>query len=327
MLTRLKDVPIGSIIYDPSWEWEHKTEENYSGNGEIKPVEWIVVAKNHYDNPNNSVTVISNELIGKYTFANKNDSNYRDSDIRIWLNDMFYSSFSIDFKNLVLTTKVPNVAYGDNSYITDDKVFLPSQTELGGGSSYTYDIGKDWGYFRNDSSRIARINGNIWRYWTRSPYSGNSSNVHYVYSDGGLGDYDAYIRFLGVRPALNLKSDILVKSIGKNKYEIVYNYKKTSLKTKTDIIMVFGVLVTALNTQKLGEIKLTSNDEIIAETISSLQNLFKTETDKDILMQNIEIYLAKIYIYAKETYTEEELNINECPLTTSELELIYKLCN
>lgn len=44
---QIKDLPLGSIVYDDSWMWEHKTGNNYTGSGEVKPVQWRVVSKNH----------------------------------------------------------------------------------------------------------------------------------------------------------------------------------------------------------------------------------------------------------------------------------------
>lgn len=47
-----------------------------------------------------------------------------------------------------------------------------------------------------------------------TPASSGTSYVRYVYSDGGLNNYSAYVGSGGVRPALTLKSDLLVSVPG-----------------------------------------------------------------------------------------------------------------
>lgn len=59
----LNDIAIGSIVYDPNWEWEHKPGDSYSGSGVTKPVKWIVVAKNHY--APNQIILMTEEIIAR----------------------------------------------------------------------------------------------------------------------------------------------------------------------------------------------------------------------------------------------------------------------
>ncbi|MGF7184915.1 putative repeat protein (TIGR02543 family) [Desulfitispora alkaliphila] len=154
----LSDAPLGTVIKDTN-NWEHKTGDGYTGDGEVKPVEWVVVAKNHPGYPSNSVTLISKEIIGKHIFNSPADKQWENSDIREWLNDDFYNHFSSDFKNATVTSSVYN-----NEGNTDDKIFLPSATELGG--------------------------------------------------DGGFHGSIIVTENCGVRPALNIKDDIYIKSNG-----------------------------------------------------------------------------------------------------------------
>lgn len=227
---QLKDLPLGTVIKDRA-SWEHKTGNGYTGTGATKPVEWIIVAKNHMGYPANSVTLISKEIIGKYAFddsTNREDSGGSNhwgnsgtpnatTGVRPWLNGTFYNHFSQNFKDAVLTTTVPNKVWGTGAdYTTTDKIFLPSGTELGQGSvDWTYPIGTNWGYFSSDTARIASIGGNNWSYWDRSPrsvYSDIVCNVRFsgVFFLGAV----AYKSDVGVRPALNLKSDIYVNLNG-----------------------------------------------------------------------------------------------------------------
>jgi hypothetical protein len=248
------DLPIGARVADPSWVWEFRTDNNYSGSGEVKPVTWIVVAKNNYEGLDPHVTLLAEELIGKYTFDNSTNrgSNLYGSNhwgnsgtanstrgLRPWLNSTgihsgegFYRAFSENFKTAVLVTTVPNKEWNNGStYSTQDRVFLPSTTELGDEVHYyTYRVGDVYAYFSGagDVKRVARLGGETWWYWTRSPISYQSYLVSDV-NDTGEFNYnldhsaaawgylsDVFYNIVvghGVRPALNLKSGILVSEI------------------------------------------------------------------------------------------------------------------
>jgi serine/threonine protein kinase len=237
------DLPIGARVVDPSWEWEFRTGNNYSGNGTVKPVAWIVVAKNHYYGLEPHVTLLAEELIAKHAFDNStnrgnntgsnhwgnsghpnatwgirkflNGSSYSGSDTNSY-SHTFYDAMSSDLKSSVLTTNLPNNVWKtDSSYTTTDKVFLPTSTELGDTThSRTYPIGADWSYFTGDASRVAQIAGNDIFYWTRSPVSVRSYTVRSVSSGGHfLTCRNAFYQPGGVRPALNLKSGISVSEI------------------------------------------------------------------------------------------------------------------
>ena len=235
----LGDLPIGARVVDPSWEWEFKTGENYSGWGGSKPVTWIVVAKNHYDELDGHVTLHSEELIGRHAFDNSahvrdwgynhwGESGTHSSatrGLRPWLNSTgihsgegFYRAFSESFKQAVLVTNVSNREWQSGSvYNTNDYVFIPSTTELGDSDhELTYRIGSVYAYFSGvgDAKRIALLGGEVRRYWTRSPASNyGGAFVRHVSSAGDFYDFRADNDYSGVRPALNLKSEILVSEI------------------------------------------------------------------------------------------------------------------
>ncbi len=232
----LGDLPIGTVVKDSSASWEHR-----SGNGYVfqtgdatKPVEWVVVAKNHADYPANSVTLIAKELIAKQEFdtgtnVSANGSNHWGNSgtangsigIRPWLNTTFHDLLSTNFKNNILATNVVNKSYDGLDYTTSDKVFLPSATEMGyaNATPITSEIGTSWNYFATNASRVATIFNNVntanW-YWTRSPMSVDSNQVCRVGSDGSItngcsakGNGDG-----GVRPVVNLRTDVCVTAAG-----------------------------------------------------------------------------------------------------------------
>jgi hypothetical protein len=248
--TPIGDLPIGARVVDPGWVWEYKLGVNYSDSdwagdptpqGEVKPVTWIVMAKDHYDGLEPHVTLLSGELIGQYAFDNSTGRDYKDGErgynhwgesgtanatrgLRPWLNSTgihagegFYWAFSESFKQAVLTTTLPNKEWQNGSaYSTQDSVFIPSTTELGDREHVdTYHIGDVYTYFQeaDNTKRVARIGGENWFYWSRSP---DSDYGYYVRCVLYAGEFDifldlfAYDGLYGVRPALNLKSETLV---------------------------------------------------------------------------------------------------------------------
>ena len=237
----LGDLPVGARVVDPSWEWKFRTGNNYTSEAgdETKPVTWLVMAKNHYSGLGPHVTMLSQKLIGSRDFYNKKNwfrgivvSNHwgeggegnASHGLRSWLNSTgnhsdegFYRAFSKNFKQAVLKTSVPNKDWKNGSaYSTSDNVFIPSTTELGDTEHRdTYPIGTAYAYFQgaNEVKRVAVLGGNTRWYWTRSPVPGYGTSVRTVSGAGEFYHDIATYPNRGVRPALNLKSEILVSEI------------------------------------------------------------------------------------------------------------------
>jgi len=211
----LQDLPIGARVIDPSWEWEFREDMNYTGSGEKKPVVWIVVAKNHYDGLEPHVTLLTEELIGRYAFdESKNNlgmiigkNSWETSGtataargLRPWLNSTgylgdagFYKAYSDNFKNAMLATNLSNKEWGNSvTHTTIDNVFIPSTTELGEINRYnSSEIGSTFTYFLNinDARRCAHLFGRPRWYWTRSPSITCVRSVCYVSERGKLNNY------------------------------------------------------------------------------------------------------------------------------------------
>jgi hypothetical protein len=200
------DLPIGARVVEPGWEWEYKLGLNYSDEiegdptppGEVKPVTWIVVAKDHYEGLGPHVTLLTEDLIGLFAFDDSTDRDHEYAirgynhwgesgtgnatcGLRPWLNSTgihlgegFYRTFSESFKQAVLTTTVPNKEWQNGSaYRTQDKVFIPSTTELGDKEhSVTYRIGDAYAFFTDagDEERIAMMVGDRWHETVPSIY-------------------------------------------------------------------------------------------------------------------------------------------------------------
>lgn len=130
-------------------------------------------------------------------------NNYKNSDLRKWLNNEFLDK-AFDDTSLLLTTEVDNsVASTGQTFNPDvcettyDKIFPLSYEELSN---------VDYG-FSDDYSRICefsnyadyKIGNNNKYYWTRSPYHRNNT---YLIRDNGR-YYRGYNYFVnGVSPAL-----------------------------------------------------------------------------------------------------------------------------
>ncbi len=237
----LGDLEIGDRVYDPSWQWEFRSGVNYNNpdSGEVKPVVWVVVAKNHYEGLKPHVSLLSEELIAKHAFDNsiergnlygsnhwgESGSTSADRGLRPWLNSDgvheeggFYGSFSSYFRAAVVETTVPNKTWDDGElYYTKDRVFIPSNKELGDiVHKNTYPIGTAFQYFveaENIDRQAFLGSENLW-YWTRSPSSYNESTMRRVNAGGnfvlGFGR-DAHINIGAVRPVVNVKSNLPVK--------------------------------------------------------------------------------------------------------------------
>ena len=246
--TAIGELPVGTRIADPTWTWEYRPGYSYSNEcpsilepldpGDIKPVTWIIIANDHYDIPESHVTLMAEEVIGRYSFDGTPESTRFDDykgqnhwgnsgttdsipGLRPWLNSTgsfsdegFYQAFSESFKNSIITTDVPNREWetGDH-YNTRDKVFIPSTTELGDTYHfYTYQIGRAYSYFSDANSidRAARLVNEPVRYWSRTPASYSEERIFIVCSDGHFTDVQPYYWTDGVRPVVNVRSDVIV---------------------------------------------------------------------------------------------------------------------
>ena len=168
----------------------------------VEPIKWRVLATNY---GGNKLLLAESILIGKRYDDDKN--NYKDSEIRAWLNNGFLqSAFTAAQQSSILATTVDNserstnpaahAAYwnfGNNQYACDntsDKIFLLSEKEVttsaygfaaydsyGAGNKrirVTTDFAKATGAYQDSNAGM----GGWW--WLRSPYYHIGLNVLYV---------------------------------------------------------------------------------------------------------------------------------------------------
>ena len=176
-----------------------------------EPITWNII-----NNNNGDYYLLSSVLLDAHRYA-ASSNNYKNSQIRSWLNNEFYNSAFALGANCIKTTNVDNSAAttdsNSNQYAcedTQDKVFLPSQKDYLN-ANYGFSSIKsreckttDWararGAFYYTSSDYL-YNG--W-YWTRSPYGFNSKYACLVDSDGYLNYYNVSYDRGSVRPSLSL---------------------------------------------------------------------------------------------------------------------------
>jgi hypothetical protein len=185
----------------------------------VEPIKWRILSEE-----NGKALILCQSIIANRCFDD-NSNNYKDSEIRAWLNNEFFSTaFSIDQQALINTIEVDNSAnstgYSSNSYAcenTYDKVFLLSYKEVtnasyGYYSNYdtarqkkTTDYSKATGAYTNTSN----YNGNGW-WWLRSPSSDDGNFARSVDYDGNVNYYRSYDHGVidtsdGVVPALQIQ--------------------------------------------------------------------------------------------------------------------------
>ena len=118
------------------------------------------------------------------------------------------------------------VTDGGASEIVIDKVFILSTTEVGLANENAIAEGSLFSIFTTNASRVAYMTdqgfantlstskpttvGTGWHWGLRTPYTGVTHIIRTINRDGSLIDGGSYNGYVGVRPALNLASDILV---------------------------------------------------------------------------------------------------------------------
>lgn len=154
--------------------------------------------------------------------AHSSDVNdYGNSTIHSYLNNGFLAMFDADIQSAIKQVKVPyrsgsgtskTVTSGENGLSA--KIFLLSMTELGFSESYQpTNEGTKLSYFDSgkgtaaNAKRIAKLNGSITYWWTRSPYCDNTTKMWLVWTDGSE-YWNSCTTSYGIRPALVLPNTI-----------------------------------------------------------------------------------------------------------------------
>lgn len=202
MLTTLKDKSIGSII-------KIKMDGAYD--------DFILTnlgaPDSSYKNANGA-WLTQKDVYYVESFNKNNNQAYADS---IFGSTEFEQAYLSDIDSklqpYILTPTLPIAAGASIGATTiTKKVFLLSITETG--ATTLNNDGSKLSYFSDNNSRIAYSDsGNAIAWWTRSPFSVNSSSVYCVYTDG-VWDYGYAGSSRGVRPTFIVDSSLLVDDDG-----------------------------------------------------------------------------------------------------------------
>lgn len=164
---------------------------------------WIIADVNH-DSANTGQTncydLISVDCINPGSSFGSSQ-NWRNSNMRTWLNGTFYNGLSSDIKSRII-----NIKYNSQgTWYNDDKIIMPSCTELNYSNSYAEIEGIAYPIFTNNNSRIKNQFGTTSTYywWTRSRSTHYSSYVWRVGTDGSL-SYSYYTDSRYVVPTLRV---------------------------------------------------------------------------------------------------------------------------
>ena len=196
----------------------------------------------------------------------------------------FLSNFTSEEINVILDTTLtvvkPSIDGGGSETVTD-KVFLPSSTEMGLADENSIAEGSKLALFTDDASRIGYMTqqgfdnslstskptnvNTAWYYWLRTPVSAYSYSARDVFTSGVLSNNDACNGYYGVRPALNVTSDILVSdSVDSDGcYVVTFNQSPTLSGSDRDL----GVKTTSFT------IDYSMNDNDLADVVTVVEKL------------------------------------------------------
>lgn len=177
-----------------------------------EPITWNILSNN-----NGEYYLLSSALLDAHRYDD-DSSNYKDSEIRSWLNNEFYNSAFAFNDNYVKTTNVDNSGFtthysatSNASEDTQDKVFLPSYKDYlnanYGFSSLTDRKCKPTDWAKARGAHYYTVTGYGF-YWTRSPYESStgyrgSKVVSSIQSTGDLEYSDIDSAGSSVRPAIS----------------------------------------------------------------------------------------------------------------------------
>ena len=183
----------------------------------VEPIRWRILSES-----DGSAFILADGIIANKAYDAGEDINYKNSDIRAWLNGEFLNTaFGEAAQGIIKTTEVDNSAYSTgysgNPYVcenTFDKVFLLSYREAVNSEYGFSSDGEDYDTARRMTvSDYARSTGAIMDtssyfgcggWWLRSPNNYGGEYVRHIDYSGYVSSYHIGNDFNGVVPALNI---------------------------------------------------------------------------------------------------------------------------
>ncbi len=181
----------------------------------VEPIRWEIITENGNDMFLLCDMVIENKRYDD-TF-----NNYKDSEVRAWLNNEFYTKAFSDLQKAMIETSivdnsVASTGLSENSYVcedTQDKIFLLSYANA---TNNSYGLSSD-NYRKKISTDFARANKiymdvdprnyGYSSWWLRSPVNSDNSYVYQVFSNGRVDSVGDWVQnsHVGIVPALQIK--------------------------------------------------------------------------------------------------------------------------
>lgn len=174
------------------------------------------VAKHDYESGLNGAgrtLVVRKDCYDNRVWDNGNVNAYASSDLDSWFNSTYKNMLDADIRSLIGTTKIRYTPGNGNWTVgtLERAVFALSATELGQSASWFNVEGSALPIA--STLQVAHLNGSTNTQWTRSPYTYNTSNAVYLYTDGDV-NYDSCYLTYGSRPAFTLPSSLYVSDDG-----------------------------------------------------------------------------------------------------------------
>ena len=179
----------------------------------VEPIEWNILSSS-----NGQYSLVSKLLLDAHAYDAEYNNNYKDSDIRAWLNGEFYNKAFAKGSSFIATTNVDNSAITTgaptNEHVcenTDDKVYLLSYQDYVNTAYFATDAARqcktsDW--TRNNFAECEPDADYAGTYWTRSPDSTSGNCVWYVEGDidnlNEMETEDSAKTYFSVRPAITV---------------------------------------------------------------------------------------------------------------------------
>jgi len=257
----LSDLPVGAKVKDPEttyygvpivFQVAAKNHEGYPENSETLITEKLITLK-AFDAKEPSNSDSNRRTYGNNRYLYSNIRQWLNKDVDSWYEPQhetdeppnangvnynyydsesgFLSNFSRDFKKQILTTNLTvvknTVTDGGESETFQDKIFLPSITEVGLPNENNIAEGSLLEMFTTASaSRIANPtteavanstytstslkDSSPWNWLLRTPVASQSYGIRIVSTSGGITNTQGQAGQQGVRPVLNLPSEIRV---------------------------------------------------------------------------------------------------------------------
>ncbi len=186
-----------------------KIEEGNEYYFKVEPIKWKILSES-----GNELYLLCEMVIDSKRY-DETSNNYKESEIRAWLNNEFYNkAFNSLQHELILLTTVDNdvesTGFTQNANVcenTQDKVFLISRKEA---LSFTSRKKVATDYARANKTYIETMNPQYKgcaSWWLRSPSIDDVTYVYTVWSDSKIYDYGNWVQEaqIGIVPAIKVK--------------------------------------------------------------------------------------------------------------------------